>query len=199
MNNNKTMKYNKTQEINYKATSSSYLWIAYGPKSEYLSLRILVARSGMHEYPGIKMLTSQMHYSCLTAEPENKRRPSRQRELGSNLLSLFLPQQGPEWRTKRMHAHVNSPSASARKLGKRVRKIVEKLVGIGVGWTQANDMNLPHGSEKCAKSEKSVGEKGGIETLPLPAIFLCIFPGNFPCHPPPTNTCIHTHTCAYGT
>jgi len=85
MNNNKTMKYNKTQEINYKKKRMGlFLWGNLGVSL----IRGLCEWRGIHSYIDTKMLTSQMHYFCSTAEPENKRRPSRQRELGSNLLSL---------------------------------------------------------------------------------------------------------------
>lgn len=110
----------------------------------------------------------------------------------------FPPAGGAEWRTKRMHAHVNSPSASARKLGKRVRKIVEKLVGIWVGGAKANDMNLPHGSEKCAKSEKSVGEKEVHRNFAIACNFPLHFSWQLSLPPDPqTHTYIHTHMCVW--
>lgn len=163
MNNNKTMKYNKTQEINYKNNQFFLFGNSLRPK---MWVSLIKEDACVHGaeciYPGIKMLTSQMHYSCLTAEPENKRRPRRQRELGSNLLSLFPPR-GAEWRTKRMHAHVNSPSASARKLGKKVRKIVEKLVGIwvGVGVGKSKRHEPATWQWKMRKKWKECGRKGG--------------------------------------
>lgn len=62
-------------------------------------------------------------------EPENKRRPSRQRELGSQIC---FPFSAGKWETKRMHAHVNSPSASAGKLEKKTKIKVEKPKGKSV-------------------------------------------------------------------
>jgi len=112
MNNNKTMKYNKTQEINYKKKRMGlFLWGNLGVSL----IRGLCEWRGIHRYIDTKMLTSQMHYFCSTAEPENKRRPVDK----GNLARICFPFPRGQWKTKRMHAHVNSPSASAGKPKKK--------------------------------------------------------------------------------